>query len=142
MNTKNLLLLICGTTLFISCKKEEKEAQSPTPKTTTEMIQAKWKVDKVVSYYYWDPMDWSMDSTNGTAADYFDFHSDGRVYTSIAGETDTASYTIRNSWGLFINNDFYAINSLNDSALALSINYEPPSPKVGDLVAKKFQLKK
>ena len=132
MNTKSFLLLICTTTMLLSCKKEEKEPE-PEPTTVAERIQGRWNVDKVVTYGYYDGIDSYMDTTYGTSADYYDFQNDGMLYTSFLGEADTSTYSVQGSIRLFINNNKYNIRELTNDHLTVVITYGLTSPQQGEL---------
>ncbi len=98
-------LVIGAVSSVVACNKDDDNKP-----TTPAKIQAKWKVASIVIKAG------DGDSTyTGTAADYADFRTDGKVYTSYAGAKDTALYTVVNDTKMVIDGDTADIKQLSDS---------------------------
>jgi hypothetical protein len=103
--------------IFESCKKDK----DTSPATTLQKIQAKWSVESIIVHEYDPPSDLT-DTTQGVAVatDYVDFRTDGKVYSFLAGELDTSSYTLSGDTTIIV--DLFAnfkIQSLTDHVLKL-----------------------
>jgi hypothetical protein len=118
-----LSMLIVAYTM-VSCSKSKDT--TPT-QTTLQKIQSKWLVDNLVDHYH-DP---SLDTTiitTGTASDYVDFRTDGKVYTSFSGSQDTSTYALVGDTTILITLiGNYKIQTLTDHILKLYGREDDPS---------------
>lgn len=87
---RGMLLLLCIS--FIACKKSETSDPVHVP-TTLEKILGKWKFESVVENNFYSGSS-HITTLTGTAPDYADFRSDGKLYSSFQGYTDTTAYGI------------------------------------------------
>ena len=118
MKFRNLLLLLFSASLFLnSCKKEEDEQRQ---KTTAEKILGKWQLDKLLYHSVYDGID-ERDSLIGTAADYFDFRTDGKVYLNIEGEADTSAYSVISDTKLSLFEETFDIRNLTENDFSFYI---------------------
>ena len=122
---KKLLLFGFATVLvFTACKKKTEEVVPVVPvKTTTEKIQAVWKVTSLVYNDFYSNANHPFTQT-GIATDYVDFRTNGKVYVqfgnpSSASSRDTSSYTIVNDNTIKIDTDNFEIKTLTANQLVL-----------------------
>jgi len=115
MKTKLLCIILLISMGFIACKKE-----SVTPKTTQDKIAGKWKVHSSVVDIFYSGTSHIVTYT-GTAADYVDFRNDGKVYSFVDGNYDTAAYGIISNTKMWILNssDSFDIQTLTDTDLKI-----------------------
>jgi len=115
MKTKTFLILALLCAGFMACKKTE-----PSASGTQQKILGKWKFQNVVVNDFYSGSS-HITTYPGDPSDYFDFRSDGKVYSSIWGSQDTSSYTIINDTQLRIDaaGDTSNIILLTRSALQL-----------------------
>lgn len=117
INLKLTIAIFIAALLFItSCKKES----NPAPKTTLEKILGKWSHKTSVFNYFYSGMPHVITIT-GTAADYADFRTDGKVYSYITGAYDTVSYSIISDVKMWIDDptQVYDIQTLTDKDLKI-----------------------
>ena len=97
--------LFAAVMMAISCGKN-----SDKPATTLSQIQAKWNLTSINLHAV------LFDSTyNGAAGDYFDFRTDGNMYSSVDGENDTTAYSLLSNNQLLLGGDTAAIKQLSSS---------------------------
>ncbi|MGH2648787.1 MAG: hypothetical protein ACRDE8_14515, partial [Ginsengibacter sp.] len=70
-----------------ACKKSDKK------QTTAEKIQSKWNVETDVINDHISDQD-NISTYTGQPGDVVDFRADGKVYSTIAGWSDTSAYTL------------------------------------------------
>ncbi len=104
-----------------SCKKKDKD----TSKTTLQKIQAKWSIESIIDNDY-SSSEIYRDTTVGTAVDYIDFRSDGRVYSFIDNLGDTAAYSLNGDTAINVYSESYRIQSLTDHMLTLYAKENDP----------------
>jgi hypothetical protein len=117
MKTKLLSVVLLISMGFIACKKE---SAVPVPKTTQEKIAGKWKLESTVTNNFYSGASHIVNYT-GTAADYADFRSDGKIYSFVGGSYDTAAYGIISDTKMWIDNstDVFDIQTLTDANLKI-----------------------
>ena len=113
---KKLITLMAVATLLIfslsSCKKTD---EIQTPKTVIQKKQANWQLS---NYYGNDHFGGADHITNitGTAGDYIEFRTDGKVYYSIQGNKDTTTYSLLTDIQFLIGGSMkYDIKTLTDN---------------------------
>jgi hypothetical protein len=117
---KLLLVAIAFVALFASCKKKDVE------KTTQEKVLGRWKVTNQVTKSVYNGIT-SNDVQNGAAADYFDFRNDGKVYSFVDGELDTASFKIISDIKIQFGTENFDILTLNNSQFSVYNKYVYPN---------------
>ena len=102
--------MFAAVVMVVSCdKKNDKPANN-----TLSKIQANWKVSNVKFE------EGGADSTyTGTASDYMDFRTDGKVYTNLANDKDTSAYSLVNDTRLVVDGDTLAIKQLTNNQFVL-----------------------
>jgi hypothetical protein len=115
IKTTLVVLLFTAIILpWVSCKKES------TPNNPQDKIIGKWKLLSTVTndFYAGSP---HITTYIGTAADYADFRTDGKVYTFITSNYDTAAYAKISNTKMWIDNtsDTFDIQILTDTDLKL-----------------------
>lgn len=81
------LLVLLGVICLPACKKADKK------QTTSEKIQGKWNVETDVFNDHFSGQD-NISTYTGQPGDAVDFRADGKVYSTIAGSSDTSAYTL------------------------------------------------
>lgn len=110
------LILTAAILPFVSCKKGEPAIDS---RSVMEKISGKWKLQSSVYDRFYSGVSHSMTYT-GTAADYADFRSDGRVYSFIDNSYDTSAYGFISPTKIYIETFTNAFNiTLTDVNLKL-----------------------
>lgn len=109
--------------LMTSCKKDDET-------TTTQKIQARWNFQKQINYEN-DMGVIYRDTITGSAGDYVEFKTDGKVYSSISGITATSNYEVLGNnkvvtWLIPSEKDTINIQTLTASQLILFGHYEDP----------------
>jgi len=102
MKTLRMTLLLCiGSALVLSsCDKDD----DVSTETALQRLQKVWKVDNIKTVFYTPPTEATITYT-GQATDYYDFRTDGKLYTSVNGDLDTLLYNLVNSNTLVVNNN-------------------------------------
>ena len=114
-----MAILLMASVLH-SCKKDKKQ-------TTTQKVQVKWSVESIIDHEH-DPFLDTNITTLGTTADYIDFRTDGKVYSSVDGGQDTSAYALSGDTSIIIvNNGSFTIQSLTDHVLKLYGRADDPS---------------
>lgn len=111
---KKLLLAVFGLMLILSaCKKKDVE------KTTAEKLVAKWKVTSFISNDYYNNAN-HITTLQGTASDYVDFRTDGKLYTKQGNSAEeVVAYSVVNDNALRIDNEDWTIKALSDNQFVL-----------------------
>ncbi len=115
MKKKMLFLSTIIIMLLNACKKDEA--------TTQEKIIANWKIQNIMGT---SVSGGTSTSTNyvGQPSDYIDFRADNKVYTSVNGTVDTASYSVAGNNVTIIPNPgdaplVYEVKSVSNTNLQL-----------------------
>ena len=111
---KTMILLLAGAALFTACKKTD----TITSKTTAQKVLGKWALVTSVSTENWQGTS-NTSTTTGTAADFSDFRSDGKIYSHIEGSFDTTSYKIVSDLLISIDGDTAQIQTLTSNSMVL-----------------------
>ena len=110
------LLLTAAILPFISCKKGEPAIDS---RSVMEKLSGKWKLQSSVYDRFYSGVSHSMTYT-GTAADYADFRSDGRIYSFIDKSYDTSVFDLITATKIYIDTFTNAFDiTLTDVSLKL-----------------------
>ena len=113
---KTLAVAILLISLLPSCKKSDSGWQQL---TTLQKIQAKWQVQTYYENDHYFGADHIKNST-GTANDYLDFRTDGKLYTSMFGYKDTVAYSLPDDAHLLIGSSSkYEIKTLTANSMVL-----------------------
>jgi hypothetical protein len=112
---KNIIVL--SFAWFVSmglpaCKKDPVKETTP-----QEKIAGKWLVDTRISNEHYADQD-HINSMPGNGYDYADFRTDGKVYSEIAGDKDTMSYSVPSLTHLVISGIDFDIRSLNQNSFS------------------------
>ena len=119
-----LIAGLSALTVFAACSKDD-DPVTPV-KTTTELLQHKWTFERQLI----------VSETNdtvkytATAADYMDFNTNGKVYTSLDGELDTFNYQLKGSDSLMMDGEYVKIVTIGEQKMTLvsrggdAIDYE------------------
>lgn len=75
-----------------SCKKTDTQQEQ----STLQKIQAKWSLVSIIDNDHYAGAD-HISTTTGTATDYFEFKTDGKIYYSVSGFTDVVTYSLVNN---------------------------------------------
>lgn len=94
------LLFIAGTLALSSCDKDD----DISTETALQRLQNVWKVDNIKTVFYTPPTEATINYT-GQPADYYDFRTDGKLYTQVNGDKDTLLYNLINSTTIVVNNN-------------------------------------
>ncbi len=112
---KTAVIVLITVISLAGCKKDK-----VVPLTTAQKLQFKWSVSTVVSTENVSPSPSVTDTYVGTASDYFDFKSDGKVYVKQEGEPeDVVTYTIVNDTQITLDDVAFTIKKLDDHNLIL-----------------------
>ncbi len=117
LNAKILVAVLVACIIFMmSCKKES----TPAPKSTLEKVMGKWSYKSSAFNYFYSGIPHLITIT-GTALDYADFRSDGKVYSYITGTYDTVSYSIISDVKMWIDDStqVFDIQTLTDKDFKL-----------------------
>jgi len=110
--------------VFVSCSKSK---DTTAQLTVTQKIQNKWLVDNLVDHFHDPTFDTTVISA-GTASDYVDFRTDGKVYTFFDGSADTSTYAVVGDTSILITLiGNYKIQALTDHTLKLYGREDDPS---------------
>lgn len=113
--TLTVLLLTAFILPWVSCKKES----SPNNPSQDKII-GKWKLLSTITndFYAGSP---HITTYTGTAADYADFRTDGKVYAFVNSNYDTSAYAKISNTKMWITNisDTFDIQTLTDTDLKL-----------------------
>ena len=105
--------LLLSSILFAACNKNDDIND------IDNKLQHRWAVTDAL-LYAGAPINDTIIYFTGTAADYFDFRNNGKVYTYLNGEADTSDYRIITGNKLVIDNqDTATIRILTNSNLQL-----------------------
>ena len=109
-------LFIGGALALSSCDKDDDDIAE----TTLQKLQKVWKIDSIRTVFYTPPTEATITYT-GQASDYYDFRTDGKLYTSVNGDKDTLAYNLLGSDTIVVTNngstDTGRITTLNSSKL-------------------------
>jgi hypothetical protein len=105
---KLLFLAIAAMALFSACKKKNVE------RTTAEKIAGPWNFKNLVYNEYYSNAN-HIFTTNAVSGDYFDFRADGKVYSKMASQRDTAAYSIVSDTKIKIDGLDFDIKTLTDN---------------------------
>ena len=86
------IALVSGTVIFASCLKDDNNDNSG----ILPLIQHSWAVDSITLHNHTSAIDTTA-VYYGQAADYFNFGTDGNLYTQLSGTKDTSSYFFLNT---------------------------------------------
>ncbi len=131
---QSITLILLFALVTFSCKKDDKPGQ-----TTSQRIQHKWGVDSYVSNNHIGGID-DIETSPGSAQDYVDFRTDGKVYTQFAGEADITGYSVQGDNTITIESfGTYTIKTLTDNQLVL---YYKDAEANGDFYEETLNLKR
>lgn len=128
------LLLIGGAVAFSSCEKDDEVSTA----TALERLQNVWKVDNIKTVFYTPPTNATINYT-GQPDDYYDFRTDGKLYTQVNGGKDTLLYNLINSTTIVVNNngaiDTGTITTLTSSRLVGVTRFKVNSTDYNEVTA-------
>lgn len=111
--------LLLSSVFFAACSKDDDIDD------VANKLQNRWVVQDALLFAA-APVNDTIIYFTGTSADYFDFRSDGKVYSHLNGETDTADYRliagnkiVSNLDGSNVGEDTVEIRILTNSKLQL-----------------------
>ncbi|RYY64866.1 MAG: hypothetical protein EOO13_17955 [Chitinophagaceae bacterium] len=136
MKTLRILPLLATASLlvFSSCDKDD----DVTTETALQRLQKVWKVDKLTTVYYTTPASATINYT-GQASDYYDFRTNGKLYTSVNGGLDTLDYNLINNTTIVVNNngsiDTGRITTLTNSKLVGVTKFKINSTEYSEVTA-------
>ena len=111
----HILLLTLVIINFISCKKEDEYSGSEYEKK----IQWKWQIDFITVKSNYSGVENST-THKGSAADFMEFKSNGKMYSEFQGKSDSGDYYIdAENKKINIDGDNIAIKELTDQTLIL-----------------------
>jgi len=111
---KTMIVLFAGTALFTACKKTD----TATTTTTAQKVLGKWAIVSNVSTEKFQG-NANTTTTPGTAADFADFRTDGKIYSHSEGSFDTANYKIVSDLLISIDGDTAQIQTLTTNSMVL-----------------------
>lgn len=115
---KKIITLMAVATILTciapACKKNDVQ------QTPLQKLQAKWFLVTDVYNDHYSGADHTTTLT-GTANDYAEFKTDGNVFSSVSGYTNTTPYNLINDTKLKIDTDTYDIKTLTANSLVLYI---------------------
>ncbi len=130
------LLFTAAILPWVSCKKESASSNNP----AQDKIIGKWKLLSTVTndFYAGTP---HITTYTGTAADYADFRTDGKIYAFINGNYDTSAYAKISNTKMWIvtTSDTFDIQTLTDTDLKL---YRKETYNPGEYYETTITLKK
>ncbi len=118
MKTLRIFPLLAIATLFVfsSCDKDD----DISTETALQRLQNVWKIDNIKTEYFTTPASATINYT-GQPSDYYDFRTNGKLYTSVNGSLDTLDYNLINNSTIVVNNngsiDTGRIDALTNSKL-------------------------
>jgi len=96
-----------------ACKK------SDIPQSTLQKVQSNWQLVSEIINIHISGQD-NISTITGTSADYFDFRTDGKVYSDIQGTPDTVSYVLSGNTKMIINGiESFDITTLTSNSMIL-----------------------
>lgn len=104
-------ILIAAVVFAVACDNDDDKGTS----NNQAKIQAKWGVTSIQT------LEVGVDTTNytGVAADYYDFRNDGKFYTQVGDQKDTATYKIIDNNKIVLDGDTADIKTLSGSQLVI-----------------------
>ncbi len=120
---KKIITSLAVVTLIVLCNTACKKTETQQPQQSTlQRIQAKWQLQSWVENDHISGTD-HITTITGNANDYIDFRTDGKVYSSISGNMDVATYSLTGSDTkiLIDGTDTYDIKTLTSNSFILYI---------------------
>lgn len=112
--------LMLSSLFFAACNKDDSIDD------VANKLQNRWAVTDGL-LFAGAPVNDTILYYTGTSADYFDFRSNGKVYSSLNGEIDTSDYRIIAGNKVVVDNDTSEIRILTNSKLQVfNKNYDNP----------------
>lgn len=122
MNPKLLLvtLLTVSSLSFSACHKDKSDDADQVMSTeeVAAKIVGKWQINSLMYNNHYNGID-HKETYTGSATDYVEFRSDGKMYTSFRGITDISIYKVKNSQVITIDDDPASIQEISDTVLRL-----------------------
>lgn len=116
---KKIITSIAVATLIVLCITACKKTDTQQPQTTLQKIQAKWQLQTYYSNDHFSGTD-HIQNITGTANDYLDFRTDGKVYSSLLGSRDTVTYSLVSDAQLLIDGSTrYDIKTLTSNSFVM-----------------------
>ncbi len=114
------ITIVALAIIYLPACKKSSDAQPQ--QTTLQKIQAKWQLQSLVENDHFSGTDHIITIT-GNANDYIDFRTDGKVYSSISGNMDVATYSLTGSDTkiLIDGTDTFDIKTLTSNSFILYI---------------------
>lgn len=113
MKFKKLLFgLFVSSVLFVACSKDDNIDD------VANKLQHRWAVTDAL-LFAGAPINDTIIYYSGTGADYFDFKSNGKVYSSLNGAVDSSDYRIIAGNKIVVDSDTAEIRVLTNSKLEL-----------------------
>jgi len=84
------LIFVCTVVMLVSCLKDDDNNAGVVP-----LIQHNWTVDSVTLHTHTSVSD-NFITYTGQPADYFNFGTDGKLYSQLNGDKDTSMYSFLN----------------------------------------------
>ncbi len=137
---KNIIAItiVAMAIIYLPACKKSSDIQ-PEPQTTFQKIQAKWQLVTHYENDHFAGVD-HIKNTTGTATDYLDFRTDGKIYASFFGYRDTVTYSLINDTQLLIDGtNKYDIKTLTSNSFII---YGKDVSSNGDFLEETFTMKK
>lgn len=116
------------TLLFAACEKDkDDDTNSDTdvneefvmPTGEAAKVMGKWQVTSITVNNHFAGVD-HIETYNGTAADYADFRTDGKLHTYYQGTLDVSNFTVRSARTITIDGDAADVKVLTDNQMIIN----------------------
>lgn len=113
--------------LFSACDKNKEDTNAPVEDVNEEFVMptgepakvmGKWLISSITINNHFAGED-HIETYNGTAADYADFKTTGKLHTFYKGVLDVSNFTVRSATQITIDGDPADIKVLTDSKLII-----------------------
>jgi hypothetical protein len=129
MNPKPFLFALStvATLLFTACQKDKEDDNTPDDDVNEEFVMptgepakvmGKWQVGSITVNNHFAGED-HIETYTGTAADYADFKSTGKLHTFFGGTLDVSNFTVRSASQITIDGDLADVKVLSDSKMVI-----------------------
>lgn len=129
MKPKYLLFALTAViTLWITaCEKDSDDTINPQEEPNEEFVMptgeaakilGKWQINSITVNNHRSGVD-HKETYTGTATDYVDFKTDGKLHTFAKGALDISNYTVRSAREITIDGDPASVQTLTETRLVL-----------------------
>jgi len=119
MKYKHLLLtLMTLISLSISSCDKDKDDNAETPEGLAAKLLGTWQINAIIINEIFGGAD-HISNYPGTAADYVEFKSNGKMHTFFRGQLDVSNYKVISDKKITIDSDEADIKTITDNSLVI-----------------------